>query len=462
MQKQLNWNIKNTLVVFIVLFIINFLLITISLIFPDFTSYWDNKINDQLYVLKLKFNINKKIDPFIVHVDLNDTSVIKHNISINDRKVFADAIDTFSNIPGTRVLVDVNFPERFDKIIDTALVNSVKKHKKIFIPVIPLPVEYLQVSKDINPDDENSNIYSRLWYPKVMKKGNPYISQNIFSNFKELQEEINDLAHITAEPDEDNIYRRIPLLIKYKEGYVPFLSLALIADYLNITDKDIEIYFGDKIVLKNIKGKISNKKEIAIPIDDKGRVIVNYAGKWNDTFPHYSIESFIGTDEKRNEMAQKLSEELRDCIIILSDITTRSKDYGGIPIETIYPLSGVHSNFINSVLENDFIYTYNRFEKIIIFFILFILLSFIGSKLKMAYYIIISVFLFILYNFSLFLSFVCFIKLTVAVTCFAVIDVSSEIFLMISASEICKLSINSCVISIFPPNFKTNKFLYNI
>ena len=42
-------------------------------------------------------------------------------------------------------------------------------------------------------------------------------------------------------------------------------------------------------------------------------------------------------------------------MVLLSDVSTGSADMGQVPIDEIYPLSGVHANAVNTVLTGSFI-----------------------------------------------------------------------------------------------------------
>jgi len=76
--------------------------------------------------------------------------------------------------------------------------------------------------------------------------------------------------HINVLPDLDGKYRRVPLLIKYKDAFYPYLSLRLILDYLAV---DPEY----KIETRRIFSMGPNTR---IPLDEESNMIVNYAGRW--------------------------------------------------------------------------------------------------------------------------------------------------------------------------------------
>ena len=49
-------------------------------------------------------------------------------------------------------------------------------------------------------------------------------------SFPELTAAARGIAHFNSEPDPDGVYRRMPLLIGYADGYLPGLALRLTSD----------------------------------------------------------------------------------------------------------------------------------------------------------------------------------------------------------------------------------------
>lgn len=397
MKKHLDWSIKNSIHVIIIIFSIFSVFTILYALNPEVFNFWNNKLNDSIFNFKFTIGQNPEINPLIAHIDISDTSIAKHKISAFDRTIYADAVETLSKIENTRVVFDINFQESHQNTVDKSYVNNVKKHGKVYIPVIPQSTEFSLMSDTLLTDNQSEEIIqSQLWHPVIKNKGNPIYSHRIITNFNELQQASTGIGHIAVEADDDGIYRRIPLFIKYKDGFIPFISLNAICDYYSVDDTDIEVHFGKYIILKNPQDQFGTLEDIRIPIDHRGNMIINYAGRWSDSFYHYSIENFIKSNKNLEETLTDLQNELKDSIVIISDVTTRGKDYGSIPIEKVYPLSGIHSNFLNSVLQQDFLkpITFNRY--IINMIIIIILLSLLGIKFKTIPFTVFSSILFAL------------------------------------------------------------------
>lgn len=278
-----------------------------------------------------------------------------------DRSIYSKLVSILNKSGTDLILFDIYFPEFYNNPNDTLLIESLKEKKTVYLPVIPQISEenelysasYVKDEATALTKDEELVIKENLWHPQILESGNPYKAENILTTFYQLTQTAKGIGHIQVSPDNDGVYRRVPLLYKYLDGYIPGISFRMVCDYLKIDHRKIAVYFGNKIILRDAILPSGIKKDIIIPIDNEGRIIINYAGKWNNSFTHYSIDSLYQA-QKKNEIGL-LSEELNETMAIISDITTRGKDYGTIPFEKIYPLSGIHSNIINSILTDNFI-----------------------------------------------------------------------------------------------------------
>jgi serine phosphatase RsbU (regulator of sigma subunit) len=92
---------------------------------------------------------------------------------------------------------------------------------------------------------------------------------------------------------------------------------------------------------------------LRIPIDSRGCMRVNFAGPWG-RMKHYNFSDIYAASDDPG-LLDEFREELEGRIALLSDISTGSADMGQVPIDEAYPLSGVHSNAVNTILTGSFI-----------------------------------------------------------------------------------------------------------
>jgi len=85
------------------------------------------------------------------------------------------------------------------------------------------------------------------------------------------------LGFSNSHNDADGIQRRLLLFLASNQGYLPSFILAGICGYLQVELSLIEIHYGKYIKLPD--AFFNNiKKDFFIPIDNRGRLIINFTG----------------------------------------------------------------------------------------------------------------------------------------------------------------------------------------
>lgn len=85
-------------------------------------------------------------------------------------------------------------------------------------------------------------------------------------------------------PDLDGSLRAIPLFWKVKDRIYLHVAFQMACDLLGVKPEEISFTEKSEVVLQPSKGSPR-----AIPVDDRGRMLVNWAGPWK-TFPHRSLD----------------------------------------------------------------------------------------------------------------------------------------------------------------------------
>ena len=161
-------------------------------------------------------------------------------------------------------------------------------------------------------------------------------------------------GHINVFPDADGVYRRIPLFLRVSTGFVPSLSLRTACGYLGVDSRNVEAQGGRRIVLRGAAYPDGREKDIAIPVDSTGALLLDLPGTWADSFPHYPAAQVLeaGGDPA---VLSALRDEMEGDIVVLSDVSSAGKDYGPTALEEYYPLSGLHAKAVSSILRGEFL-----------------------------------------------------------------------------------------------------------
>ncbi|MDZ7289167.1 MAG: CHASE2 domain-containing protein [candidate division KSB1 bacterium] len=144
-------------------------------------------------------------------------------------------------------------------------------------------------------------------------------------------------------PDEDSVIREMPLLVNFAGQVYPSLALAVVMQFTGITGKDLEVEPGREIRL----GRPGDgRKLIRIPIDHRGRALINFMGTWK-TFRYVSYYDVL---------EQRLpAETFQDRLVLIGTSVAGLSDLRPVPFQPAFPGVEIHANIIYNILTGDFI-----------------------------------------------------------------------------------------------------------
>ncbi|MGH7889753.1 MAG: CHASE2 domain-containing serine/threonine-protein kinase, partial [Thermodesulfobacteriota bacterium] len=115
-----------------------------------------------------------------------------------------------------------------------------------------------------------------------LKSKPPLLAKDISYPERSLAKASADLGFVNIEVDRDQKTRKEPLIINYGDNYYPALVIQVAKRFLQVASSDVKIDPGNAIQLKNVD----------IPIDNKGRMLINYNGLAG-LFPTYSAVDIL-------------------------------------------------------------------------------------------------------------------------------------------------------------------------
>ncbi|MBN2536515.1 MAG: CHASE2 domain-containing protein, partial [Spirochaetales bacterium] len=326
---------KTVAVIIIVSFIIAYMA---GFLFNNQFSLIDAQLNDHFFRLRYMMKKNEAIDHRIVLIAIGDSVFQDRNIPVWDRRIFGKLIDILADAGAASIGIDIVFQDKSYVENDDSLIQAVKNAKNVLSPVI------LNPSSDKIQENHADEIPGLLVQPHIVVQGDPVIAREDILPFKELLCYSHSLGHINCDADNDGMNRKFPLLIrdgKNKNAYYPGLAFRMVYEHLGVQPDTIDVYFGKKIVLKNAHISGNKIEDIEIPIDHKGRMILNWAGPWyGNTFPNYSVERLLKAANDPVELL-KLKKTLEGALVIVANVSTPNNDHGPGVFEKVYPLSGV-------------------------------------------------------------------------------------------------------------------------
>jgi len=202
---------------------------------------------------------------------------------------------------------------------------------------------------------------------------------------------------INADADLDGVTRKIPLFVKYEDKILPQLTIAALMDFLGV--KELETGH-DRVILKRA-GLNGTVKDIIIPVDQKGAMLVNWQGRWGVSFKHVPYYLILRLQEVREQMKaqpdgeaaeyfkkseaellEKLTAMVKGKICIVGLTATGTHDLRPIPLQENYPMAGIHSNLIDTILTEKFIVRAEGALRLFIFLLTALVIGF-SSLLKL-------------------------------------------------------------------------------
>jgi len=229
-------------------------------------------------------------------------------------------------------------PNRF---VESTSQNSKVHHALVFETEDTLNFLYKMADVPNGYNDQNHT----LKIPDEVAKHLPS-AERIGNTYTELLIASYGVGAANFPQDEDGIIRRAPTAIHFKgpNKTYPSLALSAIKDILKIPDDGFKYDFENKMLhLIDSTGNIARE----IPIDDKGRMFINYFGP-HKTF--YYIPYMYAFDAEMLDPAY-----WGDKTAIVGSSLPGLMDLRSVPVQETFPGVEIHANVIHSILENKFI-----------------------------------------------------------------------------------------------------------
>ncbi|MBN1869546.1 MAG: adenylate/guanylate cyclase domain-containing protein [Candidatus Omnitrophica bacterium] len=264
-----------------------------------------------------------------------------------------------------------------------------------------------------DPDTQES--FKEVWtkvkkeFEAGIKFGKPLFEGQEFFKAKDMEAPIEPIIEavqgggfLNGIPHQDGVLRFVPLFIEYKNRIFPHIAIASILDLYQ--PQEISFDPGRHLILHNanVAGHLEN---VRVPIDQKGAMLINWAGRWQDTFRHisgadiyrlYFLSDSLADEETNSDRSIQLQQKLQEeetalrkkvqgslCIIGLTAAGTH--DFNPIPYESTYPMVGTHGNVLNSILTNQFITQATPAANLTVLFVLAVIMGLCLSFLSSAH-----------------------------------------------------------------------------
>jgi diguanylate cyclase (GGDEF)-like protein len=283
-------------------------------------------------------------NPNILVIEINEDNISKVGRWPWDRKWHATMAMALKGLGAKFVYFDILFSEPSSQEDDDLFSAALKESGNVYLPFA------------FTEDDTGSQ--ERL---QPIKK---------FSAYEKGTGAIN------IYPDVDGVLRRLPLFFKRGENVYPHLVLRMAMDYLDLKIKHIT---PNWLILAD------DKRTIRIPLVDGNKMLINWPGKWRDTFRHRSYLSVLNDYKKLTER-QRIdvdAQNFQDSICLIGVTGIGLYDIKPTPMDPVFPGVGLSAAALSNILDQRFLHLAPSWiiQLFIYIFALTVALAAIGRRL---------------------------------------------------------------------------------
>jgi adenylate cyclase len=323
-------------------------------------SQWDFKVLDRFHRRAAALGRIPKLSSQIVYLLITDNSYKYFQKNFLARNDLAKINHIFSELEPETIAYDIIFARPSKPDADEIFADSIRRLETVYLPF------GLALSPTKQPFRwESGAAYDRLqndYLKNPIEKGagEPFHAVRALMQLDDLAEAAANSGHITVAADPDGVYRHMAMLVKIDGRYVPTLTLSMLLEYAGVEFEDMVVHWGRELMIPAAeKGNLET--DVHIPIDDRGRTYIPFAGPWEHGFPKMEAHSLISFHSDK-DLIGNLSDFFEGNFVFVGDISAGASDIGHTPLESDAPLIMIHSALLNGMLTNTF-YRKWTFEK---------------------------------------------------------------------------------------------------
>jgi diguanylate cyclase (GGDEF)-like protein len=259
-----------------------------------------------------------QFNPRINIIEITDSDLAKIGRWPWPRSWHAAITKALTNLGAKSVYFDIIFSEPSTNEDDAIFEEAIKSNKNVYLPFV--------------------------FQNNIIAKENMALPINRLFSF------IKGTGAVNIYPDIDGTLRRIPVVFEDKQGQIyPHAALKIAMDYEELS---IEGKTKRTVILSN------GKKKVNLPISENNTMLINWAGKWENTFKHYGFLDILAgyqdiLEKKKSEINPK---DFENSICLIGLTATGLYDIKPIPLQPEYPGIGIIANTINSILNKNYLF----------------------------------------------------------------------------------------------------------
>jgi adenylate cyclase len=185
-----------------------------------------------------------------------------------------------------------------------------------------------------------------------MGVGFPFFANQATVQKDEFAASAAGTGHISVESDSDGVFRHVAMVVRVDDSILPTLSLAMFLDYVAVDVSQVEIHWGEEIIIPAVSGSWI-REEVKIPIDSQGRAYIPFAGPWNADFRRMTLHRLMEMMQEES-LRGNLLDFFEGAFILIGEASVGISDLGSTPLEQDVPLVAIHASLLSALLEGHF------------------------------------------------------------------------------------------------------------
>jgi adenylate cyclase len=289
--------------------------------------------------LDFRFNLRGAIapGPETVIAAIDEKSINKLGRFPWSRSVWARVVDRLTEL-GARVIVfDVFFAESENVASDDMFQQAIMQSGRVVLPVV---FDFTEAGyKESGFTDKKLDFMLPSAFAVLRNTGaplSPFHARMVLPPLLRFSAFAKSLAHINMVPDRDGTLRWEPLAIEYQGDYYPPIGLQAARLYRQLSPEQAALDFNGSVQLDNTR----------IPIDEFGRMLINYRGP-NNTFPQYPVADILD--------GLVPAEKLKDKVVLIGATAIGIYDLRVTPFSPNMAGIEKHASVVDNILHEDFL-----------------------------------------------------------------------------------------------------------
>jgi adenylate cyclase len=207
---------------------------------------------------------------------------------------------------------------------------------------VVLPFFLSRNAKPPNPSESDLLKRAGLAIPGASPRDQPAY-QAVITPIPPLLAAAGALGNVESRPDADGIYRRVPLVLPFKDKWLPTIGFAAFHR------------FGNPGPLRFVPGALQ-VGNLAIPLDGQGKFLLKFRGP-SRSHKRFSAANVIASEYKRQHglAPDYPPAEFAGKWVLVGLTAPGLLDLKASPVSAVYPGVEVHATLLDNLLRGDFL-----------------------------------------------------------------------------------------------------------